>query len=591
MSVNLGQVAAILYGTTAPGNTNVLWGVTTTNDPNTWTLTDIRQYKSGAWTSLSGAGSPEARTGTTVKFDIPMRGAAYNTTSPNGSATLTIDMTGAVAGGCVQFKNDGTEITSFVNGSGIIWGNNQQVGTPASLFLYYDGTDIYGNWLPGEGASATPQLSAPSFALTSGASALELDYSALSLDANSTGSTMEISADQVNWYAVTGAEYTHGDTSGSIAAINGSALTGGTTYYVRVRSSATGYTSSAYATQSAAASSTPSLSTPTIALVAGNAQLAYTISGQDANATAGVMEISDDNVNWVAVQVGEYDGDPATTSGTLLKIGAANLTNGTLYYVRFKNTASGYTDSAYASDSETPAVVYSPLDLANLISWHDASDTSSITATGTNAEIINDKSGNGWHLTTVGTDYPQTGVNSINGLNVLTANDIEYMSKDSVDIGTTGNLMVAVVLKPAGSGGSGSSIMSMDATSNDFQIQTAGASTWDPQLIPLSGGTIGFTSTWRTITHLFVAIFDFANNTHKVYINGVLETAVVGTNPTVGGYTTKLDQLQLLRIFANRAANASRFIGDFAEMVIANEIDDTSRQELEAYLLNKWGII
>lgn len=115
---------------------------------------------------------------------------------------------------------------------------------------------------------------------------------------------------------------------------------------------------------SAAGASTPQLTTPTIALVAGNAELDYTISSQDANAVNGVMQISTDQATWYNVTSGEYDGLVATTTGTITEINSSALTNGTLYYVRFKNTASGYTDSAYASDSETPAATGTPLTLS-----------------------------------------------------------------------------------------------------------------------------------------------------------------------------------------------------------------------------------
>jgi hypothetical protein len=53
MTINLGQASAILYGTTAPGNTNVLWAKTTTNDPNTWAIVGFYQYLSGAWSLIT----------------------------------------------------------------------------------------------------------------------------------------------------------------------------------------------------------------------------------------------------------------------------------------------------------------------------------------------------------------------------------------------------------------------------------------------------------------------------------------------------------------------------------------------------------
>lgn len=49
----LGQGSSILYGTSAPSNTDVLWGKTTTNDPNTWEIIGFYQYQSGSWSLIS----------------------------------------------------------------------------------------------------------------------------------------------------------------------------------------------------------------------------------------------------------------------------------------------------------------------------------------------------------------------------------------------------------------------------------------------------------------------------------------------------------------------------------------------------------
>ena len=101
-----------------------------------------------------------------------------------------------------------------------------------------------------------------------------------------------------------------------------------------------------------ASTAAPSLSTPTLTLSAEDGAIGYIISDIDANADNGVMEISDDGGStWQTVSPIEYDGDPLTTSGAITL-----LTNGTLYQVRLKYTASGYVDSAYATDSATPVV-------------------------------------------------------------------------------------------------------------------------------------------------------------------------------------------------------------------------------------------
>lgn len=51
--VNLGQASAILYGTTAPSNTDVIWAKTSTADPQTWVIQDFLRYNGSSWISLT----------------------------------------------------------------------------------------------------------------------------------------------------------------------------------------------------------------------------------------------------------------------------------------------------------------------------------------------------------------------------------------------------------------------------------------------------------------------------------------------------------------------------------------------------------
>lgn len=90
------------------------------------------------------------------------------------------------------------------------------------------------------------------------------------------------------------------------------------------------------------------LATPTIVLSAGNGQLGYVITGIDPNATAGILEYSIDNVNWTTVVSYSFGTETGTITG---------LTNGVLYYSQYRNSATGYNPSEYATDTETPASV------------------------------------------------------------------------------------------------------------------------------------------------------------------------------------------------------------------------------------------
>lgn len=55
MAIELGPAQAILYGTNAPANTNVIWGETDNNDPLTQQVLNFRKYDPGTaqWVIIS----------------------------------------------------------------------------------------------------------------------------------------------------------------------------------------------------------------------------------------------------------------------------------------------------------------------------------------------------------------------------------------------------------------------------------------------------------------------------------------------------------------------------------------------------------
>lgn len=74
-------------------------------------------------------------------------------------------------------------------------------------------------------------------------------------------------------------------------------------------------------------------------------------------------------------------------------------------------------------------VGFAPTDISGLFVWIDASDTSTITHSSGSVSQINDKSGNGRHFTqSTGSLQPVTGVETLNGLNVL-----DFPSSDKME--------------------------------------------------------------------------------------------------------------------------------------------------------------
>ena len=63
MAIELGPAQAILYGTSAPSNTNVLWGETDHSNPQTWQVLNFKRFDKALnqWV-LIGSNDPDWQT-------------------------------------------------------------------------------------------------------------------------------------------------------------------------------------------------------------------------------------------------------------------------------------------------------------------------------------------------------------------------------------------------------------------------------------------------------------------------------------------------------------------------------------------------
>ena len=314
----------------------------------------------------------DTRTGSTLLFDN-LLGSIYNAAAPS-SANITLDATGALVGAVVAFYNDGSVQPTITGATPNPAAGTWQSGKVNVYWFMWDGTNFTQN-IQAQLVSL-PTLDDPTYTLNSGA-ALELDYSFTTTDANATGGVFQIDtqSDFLSGNAENVAGYSFG-VDGTITTFGGLPLTA-TTYYTRLKSTASGYTDSGFAEENATATSVPALSTPTILVTSGNTENSINRTVEDVNATGGVLEVSADGVSgWSAVT------DDAFVFGTNPTL-QNNLTNGTEYFYRYKSTAAGYTDSAYATASGTPEASGVPIaftfgaDISNAVAevYEKISDT------------------------------------------------------------------------------------------------------------------------------------------------------------------------------------------------------------------------
>lgn len=225
--------------------------------------------------------------------------------------------------------------------------------------------------------------------------------------------------------------------------------------------------------------------------------------------------------------------------------------------------------------------------------WLDASDTSTITSSGSPAKVSqwNDKSINGFHMTqATSAAQPVTGSNTINGLNVLTFDGAKFLSRSSVQI--------LSFLR------SGTNAMFF-AVGTKFSDNTF----WEPFNLDATGGSNRFAFEWRGGSSSNNWYFDVFNTS-----SGRLNTQTsfpINTPRVVSGFR----ESSIIRVFSNKSQIGSRtdasgsavsatgtfqigrfFSGDpytdgtFAEIILIPGYSAYVFSTINDYLSRKWAV-
>ena len=241
----------------------------------------------------------------------------------------------------------------------------------------------------------------------------------------------------------------------------------------------------------------------------------------------------------------------------------------------------------------------------NTVAWYDASDTSTITQSGSGITKWLDKSGKGNDLTpldiSAGALNHSIQENTLNGLNTLSLDADDYFMKEQALLPTpSGNVQVFIVAKISSVDHGSSSIFSL-------QENTAGEGVMDFQLDAGSNtlykARLNCTNAVGTNTHvnttpasdytdqwtIFSAVFDFDDTSQFLsYVNGInVGTPRPYTNKMIGG--NEVDPTEL-KVFSNRGANRS-VEGNVAEVLYCENSSNDTREKIEAYLAYKWGLV
>jgi hypothetical protein len=241
--------------------------------------------------------------------------------------------------------------------------------------------------------------------------------------------------------------------------------------------------------------------------------------------------------------------------------------------------------------SSSGAAAFDPTSIADLVAWYDASDTSSISLSGSEVTQWNDLSGNAHHATQgTSTRRPLSGTRSLNGLNVL-------------DFDGTDDFLI--------NNGIASSFEGEDKPFTIFQVsqldtaatgQTHWAITYNvnntPRIFPAeanlnirddSGSAVALTITGALNTNAQFLTF----RSSGLNFTGFLDDSLINT-----GTSYNLIDLTLSRGTIGAYRNDSLFPngvlfsnGTIGELIFYNrELTLTEVEEVHSYLSAKWGI-
>lgn len=254
------------------------------------------------------------------------------------------------------------------------------------------------------------------------------------------------------------------------------------------------------------------------------------------------------------------------------------------------------------------AYVFTPAEITGLKAWYDASDTSTISLSGSAVTQWNDKSGNGFHVTqSTSAQRPSSGVNTINSKNVLTFGGDDVLQASTASDWTflhnaTGSTVFAVSIHdntgaaefPIFATSTGSSQVgcalriSYDTPPAPFTIgpfvSTGGGSGTLVSLI--SGGAVTAGTAFYTS-----GIWDNNNATlasrSKWRQNGGAE---FGTN-TQDDAPSSSNPANALFIGANNTAGTTGYTGKIAEIIMyTGVLSSGDITKVNSYLASKWGI-
>ena len=244
-------------------------------------------------------------------------------------------------------------------------------------------------------------------------------------------------------------------------------------------------------------------------------------------------------------------------------------------------TLSDATGTRSAVSAPLTIAGFTPAAESALLGWWDAADAGTIVHTQNRLVTWADKTGGAALTHDLEYRRPQTGMRSLNGLNVLDFDGTRFLER-AIALPASGDVAIHMALVLDGVTRAYDAIVALDGASNDMQIDSASDQGFDGRLnvtgigtmTPLSGGPF-------TGGLILSAVFDKTGS-------GTAEIFVSNQSRAIMTYTQPLDASATLHVMGNRAGNAW-VTGAVAEVIVTGEV--ATRADHHAYLAAKWGLV
>lgn len=222
------------------------------------------------------------------------------------------------------------------------------------------------------------------------------------------------------------------------------------------------------------------------------------------------------------------------------------------------------------------AAPFSPLNIANLAAWYDASDTATITSSLGSVSQWNDKSGNARHATQgIGSNQPVTGTRSINGLNVL---DFEA---------TNDNLLLPSALYGLSNGPWTYLIVYQADTAASAQRMLVGGSPITYGIFANTGANNGINVRQTNTVPATSYTFDTSLRCWAGRRNGATLEALINGNLSSGSISTASDATISVFTIGSSSVSMDGMLGEI--VMYSRNLTNAEYNQVGQYLAAKWG--